>query len=184
MFLLVARMLWDKGVGEYVEAARILKKHYSEVRFCLLGFLDVANPAAISRAQMDLWVAEGVVEYLGVSDDVRKWLAEADCIVLPSYREGVSRTLLEAAAMARPIVTTDAVGCRDVVEDGVNGLLCRPRDTLDLAAKLEKMINTSPSKRLEMGNKGRLKVEREFDEQIVIKKYLATIYSIVASRSR
>jgi glycosyltransferase involved in cell wall biosynthesis len=175
IFLLVARMLWDKGVGEYVDAARILKRRHANVSFCLIGFLDVENPAAISRTEMDAWVTEGIVKYCGVSDDIRPWLVEADCVVLPSYREGVPRTLLEAAAMARPIVTTDAVGCRDVVKHGVNGFLCRPRDTLDLVEKLEMMMALTPSERLEMGRQGRLKVEREFDEQIVINKYLQII---------
>ena len=183
-FLLVTRMLWDKGVGEYVEAARILKRRYVNVNFCLLGFLDVANPAAIHRSQMDAWVAEGVVNYLGLSDDIRPYLTETDCVVLPSYREGVPRTLLEAAAMARPIVTTDAVGCRDVVDHGINGFLCRPRDAIDLADKLEMMIALTPEERQEMGCQGRLKVEREFDEQIVINKYLQVIDTVISRQQK
>lgn len=178
-FLLIARMLWDKGVGEFVIAARLVRQRYPHAEFCLLGFLDVQNPAAISRRQMDEWVAEGVVDYLGVSDDVRAEIAAADCVVLPSYREGTPRTLLEAAAMGRPIVTTDAVGCREVVDDGVNGLLCRVRDADDLAAKLEQMMKLSHQQRIEMGRLGRLKMEREFDEQIVIRKYLDIVHQIV-----
>ncbi len=174
-FLLVARMLWDKGVGEYVEAARIVKRRFANADFLLLGFLDVQNPTAISRAQMDQWVTEGVVRYLGVSDDVRAEISTVDCVVLPSYREGVPRTLLEAAAMGRPIITTDAVGCREVVDDGVNGYLCQPRDAVDLATKMELMISLSPEERAKMGRHGRVKIESEFDEQIVIVKYLETI---------
>jgi glycosyltransferase involved in cell wall biosynthesis len=174
-FLLVARMLWDKGVGEYVEAARILKRRHVNARFCLLGFLDVDNPASISRVQMDAWVAEGVIEYLGEAADIRPYLVDADCIVLPSYREGVPRSLLEAAAMARPIVTTNVPGCRNVVEHGVNGFLCEPQDASDLSDKLEQMRGLTPDARLEMGRQGRLKVEREFDERIVINAYLETI---------
>jgi glycosyltransferase involved in cell wall biosynthesis len=136
-FFLVARMLRDKGVGEYVEAARLLRKRWPQVEFCLLGFLDVKNPAAISWAEMDAWVAEGVVKYLGESDEVRSQIAAATCVVLPSYREGTPRSLLEAAAIARPIITTDAVGCREVVGDGVNGYLCKVRDAADLAVKME-----------------------------------------------
>lgn len=179
-FLLIARMLWDKGVGEFVDAARILKQRGLGADFCLLGFLDVQNPAAISRSQMEEWVAEGVVRYLGVSDDVREEIAQADCIVLPSfYREGTPRTLLEASAMGRPIVTTDSVGCRDVVDDGVNGFLCRPRDSSDLADKLTRVFAMFPAAREAMGRRGREKVEREFDEQIVIDKYLDAIASIL-----
>lgn len=180
-FLLIARMLRDKGVCEYVEAARQLRRHWPQAEFCLLGFLDVKNPAAISRTEMDAWVAEGVVNYLGVSDDVRTEIAAADCVVLPSYREGTPRTLLEAAAMARPIITTDAVGCREVLDDGVNGYLCQVRSAHDLAAKMEQMLTVSASQRSEMGLRGREKVEREFDEQIVIGKYLEAISLILAT---
>ncbi len=181
-FLLIARMLWDKGIGEFVEAARILKHNgVNNVEFCLLGFLDVKNPSAISYQEMDEWVAEGVVRYLGTSEDVRKEISESHCIVLPSYyREGTPRTLLEAAAMARPIVTTDSVGCREVVDDGVNGFLCKPRDAHDLAEKMARIAELSHAEREAMGLKGREKVEREFDENIVINKYLDEIASILS----
>lgn len=178
-FLLIARMLWDKGVGEFVEAARILKQRGLAVEFCLLGFLDVQNPSAISRQQMEEWVAEGVIYYLGVSDNVEEEIARADCVVLPSYREGTPRSLLEAAAMARPIVTTDAVGCRNVVDDGVNGYLCKPRDAVDLAEKIACMATLTHEERQTMGQQGREKMEREFDEQIVINKYLQAIKTIL-----
>lgn len=174
-FLLIARMLWDKGVGEYVEAARQIRQRHSEAEFNLLGFLEVQNPAAISRRQMQDWVDEGVVNYLGVTDDVRPHIAAADCVVLPSYREGTPRTLLEAAAMGRPIITTDAVGCREVVDDGVNGLLCHPRNAADLIEKLTHMMSLSPEARANMGFRGRGKMEREFDERIVVQKYLDAI---------
>lgn len=178
-FLLIARMLWDKGVGEFVEAARLLKRCGTNLDFCLLGFLDVQNPAAISRKQINTWVEEGVVRYLGASDDVRAEIAAADCVVLPSYREGTPRTLLEAAAMARPIVTTNAVGCREVVDNGANGYLCRPRDAADLADKIACMAALSSGERETMGLRGREKVEREFDEQIVIRRYLEAIAAIL-----
>lgn len=181
-FLLIARMLRDKGVYEYVEAARQLRQSWPQAEFCLLGFLDVQNPAAISRAEMGAWIAEGVVNYLGVSDDVRTQIGTADCVVLPSYREGTPRTLLEAAAMARPIITTDAVGCREVVDDGVNGFLCQVRDAHDLAAKMERMLSLSQDQRAAMGLRGREKVEREFDEKIVIAEYLVAISSILETK--
>jgi glycosyltransferase involved in cell wall biosynthesis len=181
-FLLVARLLWDKGVGEYVEAARMVRRKYPAAKFQLLGFLDVKNPTAVSSTQMDDWVKEGVVEYLGVADDVKPYMAAADCVVLPSYREGVPRSLLEAAAIGRPTVTTDAVGCRDAVDDGVNGLLCRVGDAGDLADKLLRMIEMSPEERVLMGLEGRKKMELEFDEKIVINRYLRVIAEIVSSR--
>jgi len=179
-FLLVARMLWDKGVGEFVEAARVVKQSYPDVEFALLGFLDVENPAAISRSAVDSWVAEGVVNYLGVSNDVRKKIEAADCIVLPSYyREGTPRSLLEAAAIGRPIITTDAVGCRNVVDDGKNGFLCRVRDAGDLADKMVRMISLSYETRCLMGEHGRRKMEREYDENIVIERYLEVIWEVL-----
>lgn len=179
-FLLIARMLWDKGVGEYVAAARILKSRGLSAEVCLLGFLDVQNTAAISKTQIDEWVVEGEVRYLGVSDNVREEISQADCIVLPSfYPEGTPRALLEAAAMARPIITTDSVGCRDVVDDGVNGFLCRPRDASDLADKMALMITLPYERRVAMGMRGREKVEQEFDEKIVIDKYLESIEAVL-----
>jgi len=179
-FLLIARLLWEKGVGDFVQAAQILRQRGIKAEFFVLGFLDVQNPSAITQQQMDEWVAEGLVNYLGVSDNVSEHIAAADCIVLPSYyREGTPRTLLEAAAMAKPIVTTDAVGCREAVEDGVNGFLCEPRNPEDLANKMQIFSQLSHDDRNLMGKRSREKVEREFDEKIVIDKYRQTIKSIL-----
>jgi glycosyltransferase involved in cell wall biosynthesis len=179
-FLLVARLLWDKGVGEYVEAARIVRRHAPKARFQLLGFLDVENRTAVPRSTVNRWSTEGIVEYLGVTDDVRPVLAAADCIVLPSYREGTPRSLLEAAASGRPVIATDVPGCRQVVEDAVNGYLCNPRDSKDLAEKMLKMICLSNEERRAMGRAGRLKMEQEFDERIVITRYLEVIEQLLA----
>lgn len=174
-FLLIARMLKDKGVREYVEAARVIRQRWPDSECCLLGFLDVQNPGAISTAEMEEWVKEGHVRYLGVSDDVKTEIAAADCIVLPSYREGTPRTLLEAAAIGRPIITTDAVGCREVVEDGMNGFLCKVRDAGDLAEKMDRMMSLPIEERARMGMHGRQKMVTEFDEKIVAKKYIEAI---------
>ena len=176
-FLLIARMLYDKGIQQYVDTARTLKKKYGEnVEFCLLGFLDVNNPSAVSTADMNSWVEDGIINYLGVSDNVEQEIAKVDCMVLPSYyREGVPKSLLEAGAMGKPIVTTDNVGCRETVDDGVNGYLCEPRSSESLTEKLELIINMSYEQRLEMGKKSRQKTQKEFDEKIVIEKYLAVI---------
>ena len=174
-FLLIARMLKDKGVVEFVNAAQLLKESGVKAEFCLLGFLDVENPAAISSEQMKQWTDQGFVKYLGTSDDVREHIAVADCIVLPSYREGTPRTLLEAAAMAKPIITTDVVGCKEVVEHGVNGFLCEVKNAEDLALKMKEMLFLSEEQRKLMGQNGRINMEKEFDEQIVIHKYLKAI---------
>jgi glycosyltransferase involved in cell wall biosynthesis len=177
-FLLIARMLWDKGIGEYVAASKLIRKRFPNVEFCLLGFIDEKNNGAISHAQMDEFISQGVL-YHGVSNDVRYEIDKSDCIVLPSYyREGTPHALLEAAAMGRPIITTDSVGCREVVDDGFNGYLCKVMDFTDLAEKMDKMLQLSAEERRRMGIYGRLKMEREFDEKIVISKYLSAIYSL------
>jgi len=179
-FLLISRMLWAKGVAEFVDAARIIKQKHNNVEFQLLGHLDTKSPTAISKEQMDIWVKDGYVNYLGSSDDVRVEIARADCIVLPSYyREGTPRVLLESASMQKPIITTDNVGCRDVVDDGVNGFLCEVKNAKDLADKMEKMLNLSAEQREAMGKAGREKMVKEFDEKIVINKYLEAIKEIV-----
>jgi len=176
-FLLIARMLYDKGIGQYIEAARTLNAKYGDkVELCLLGFLDVDNPSAVSKQDMQSWVDEGVVNYLGTSDNVEQEIAKVDCMVLPSYyREGVPKSLLEAGAMGKPIVTTDNVGCRETVDDGINGFLCEPRSSESLTEKLELIINMTHPERLAIGDKSRIKIENEFDERIVINKYLDAI---------
>ena len=179
-FLLVSRMLWAKGIQEFVDATKIIKQKYSNVEFQLLGHLDMKSPTAISKEQMDIWVKDGYVNYLGSSDDVRIQIIEADCVVLPSfYREGTPRILLESASMEKPIITTDNVGCRDVVDDGVNGYLCEIKNAQDLADKMEMMLNLTDEQRNIMGKAGREKIVNEFDEKIVINKYLEAIEGIL-----
>jgi len=175
VFILVGRLLWDKGVAEYVAAARAVKARYPQARFQLLGPVGVANPSAISQQEVEQWVAEGVVEWLGETDDVRPYLSAADCVVLPSYREGMPRTLLEASALGRPIVATRVPGCRDVVEDGVTGLLCEARSADDLAAKMLHMLEMTAQQRAHMGELGRARMQAEFDERLIIQRYFAAL---------
>jgi glycosyltransferase involved in cell wall biosynthesis len=177
VFLLVARMLWDKGVGEFVEAARRVKRQHPSARCQLLGFLDVANPAAISREQMRAWTEEGCVDYLGSTDDVRRFLVQADCVVLPSYREGMPRTLLEAAACGRPVITTDVPGCRDALVDAVTGWLCKVKDAASLAERMGEFIAMPVYRRQAAGDAARAMVEQRFGEQIMIRRYLAVVAS-------
>lgn len=179
VFLLLGRILGDKGVGEYVQAARRLKASFPDTRFWLLGLMDAENRTAVPRREVEAWAEEGVVEYQGESDEVERFIAECDCVVLPSYREGLPRSLLEAASMGKPIIATDVAGCRDVVDDGKNGFLCRPRDVSDLADKMEKMLSLAPDRRAEMGGFGREKVLREYDQDIVIDQYLQAIQGVV-----
>lgn len=181
-FLLVARLLWDKGVGEYVEAARIVRREFPDARFQLLGFLDVENRTAVPRERVEAWVAEGLIDYLGTSDDVRGAIAAADCIVLPSYREGLPRTLLEAAAMARPLIATDAPGCRQVVRNGENGYLCAVRDAASLAEAMLAMLRAPEADRAAMGAAARRMAESEYDERIVIDRYVQAIEAALSGR--
>ena len=172
VFLLVARLVRDKGVYEFVEAARRLKTIEPRARCRIVGFLDVANRTAISRSEMEAWIAEGAVDYLGQTDDVRPHIAAANCVVLPSYREGTSRVLLEGAAMARPLIASDVAGCRELIDDGVTGLLCPVRDATALAAAMVQLVALDRDAREAMGRAGRAKVAREFDEALVIARYL------------
>ena len=180
IFLLVARLIWDKGIQEYIDAARLIKKDNLSVKFQILGFLGVDNQTAVLQSNIDLWVQEGVIEYLKSTDDVRPFIQQSNCIVLPSYREGTPKTLLEAAAMGKPIITTNVEGCREVVDDGINGYLCNVRDAHDLAKKMEIMLEMDSKAIEEMGLKGRKKMEKEFDERIVISKYVSVVNKIIS----
>ncbi len=182
VFLMVARMLWDKGVGEYMQAARKLRTSYPHAVFRALGPLDVDNPSAVPVDQVQTWRDEGLMEHMGATDDVRPYLADADCVVLPSYREGVPRALLEAAAMARPVITTDAPGCRDALVNGQSGFICKTRDADDLAAQMMRWLLLTPEQRLAMGRSGRAHVEAHFGEHLVIERYLQLVQAVAGER--
>lgn len=153
--LQICRMLKDKGVFEFVEAARILKSQGAKIEFQLLGPADVDNPTSVTVHQLKQWESEGLIKYLGTSSDVRQEILNSDICVLASYREGVPRVLMEAASMEKPIVTTNTIGCREVVLDGVNGFLCEAKNSQDLADKILKISGLNENERIEMGKKGR-----------------------------
>lgn len=179
-FLTIARLIWDKGIGYYIDAIKLLKKKYPYAEFQILGEMGVNNPAAISEEIVNRWIEEGLITYLGTSSDVKEQIRNCDVMVLPSiYREGVPRTLIEGAALGKPIITTDNVGCRDTVDDGFNGFICNVKDSDDLAKKIEKFIILPEEERHQMGLNSRIKAEKEFDEEIVIKKYFDIIKSIL-----
>ncbi len=174
-FLFIGRLLGDKGVREFVEAARIIRSDCPAWRFQLLGPLDEGNRSAIRKAELDQWLAEGCVEHLGQADDVRPYIAAATAVVLPSYREGLPRSLLEAAAMARPLIATDVPGNRQIVRDNSNGLLCAMRDPSSLASAIKRMGTMNGGDRDAMGQAGRALVEREYGEAVVIHAYLEAL---------
>jgi len=177
-FLLISRLITDKGILEYIEAVKSLKRKGVNARFQLLGAKDPEHKRGIQLPVIDEWIQSNTIEYLGTTDDVRKFIKEADCIVLPSYREGTPRTLLEAASSSKPIVATDVPGCHNVVIDNYNGLLCKLKDVDDLALKMEQMILLDDNTIKKFGENGRKKIEFEFDENLVISKYLQEISSV------
>ena len=183
VFLLIARLLGDKGVREYVAAARSLRTELPEARFQLLGPLDEGNRTAIARSELDRWVNDGDVEYLGETGDVRPFVAAATAVVLPSYREGLPRTLLEAGAMERPLIATDVPGCRQVVADGVNGFLCRAGDAESLASAMRRLTQLDLARIRAMGAEARRKVVSEYSEAVVFRAYLDALEKVAGHRS-
>jgi glycosyltransferase involved in cell wall biosynthesis len=172
IFLMVSRLLWSKGVGTYMDAARKLRSQGMNVEFRLLGKPETGHPEAVSPEKIESWVREGLLVNLGFANDVRSAIADADCFVLPTYyEEGIPRTLMEASSMEVPVITSDHTGCNSVVEDGLNGLLCKPRDAGDLARKMTAMIGMDADTRKEMGRKGREKMISQFDISQVIRIY-------------
>lgn len=171
VFLLATRMLWEKGVAEFAEAARQTKQKYPNTIFRLIGPLGADNPTALTRQDMDALTSDGVLEYAGMSDSMEEVIAEVDCVVLPSYREGLPKILLEAGAMAKPIITTDVPGCSGVVDDGVNGYVCRARNAEDLGLQMQKILDMDADKRIAMGSAGRDKAVREFNQELVFSSY-------------
>jgi glycosyltransferase involved in cell wall biosynthesis len=176
-FLMVARVLYEKGIVEYFEAARQVQAALGadKVRFQLLGGVDEAGGIGVPRATFEKWLADGAIDYLGTSDNVAEHLHHADCVVLPSYREGTPKTLLEAAACGKPLVTTDVPGCRETVQHGHNGYLCQARDAADLAAKLQDMAQLPPARLTAMGQASRELAAEKFDEKLVLREYLAAV---------
>lgn len=182
-FLFIGRLIKDKGIFEFVDAARLIRKKYPDVIFNVIGPFWHQNLKSntISKSDLQNWLQDGIINYEGEKKDVRKYISEADCIVLPSYREGTSNILLEAAAMEKPVIATNVTGCKEIVEDGITGYLCEVKDSNDLALKMEKMLSLKSDERKNMGKKARQKVIREFDKEIVLKSYLKAIKEAVES---
>lgn len=181
VFLFISRLIKDKGIMEYVEAATQLKKEKFTAEFQILGpyYSQNLKHNIVSEKLIVEWVEQGIVKYLGASDDVRPYMAAADCIVLPSYREGMSNVLLEAGSMEKPSITCDVTGCKDIVIDNVTGYLCRVKDANNLADKMKKMLQLPLAERVEMGNKAREVIKTRFGKQIVIDAYLKAIRQVL-----
>lgn len=175
-FLFIGRLLVDKGINEFLEAAEIVSRTRN-ARFRVLGPID-QHPKSISAAALERSRANGTVQFLEPVDDVRPFIRDCDCVVLPSYREGLPRVLLEASAMGKPVIATHVPGCRQAVDNGFTGLLCKARSVRSLAEALIAMIDLSPLQRAEMGERGREKATQEFSQQIVIAAYLEAVRNI------
>jgi len=167
--ILPARLLWDKGIREFVEAAKIIKSKSIAARFILVGSQDIHNPENIELEVIEKWVDKELIEYWGFSDDMPKIMSEASIVCLPSYREGLPKVLIEAASCAKPIVTTNVPGCKEVVSHGLNGYLVKVRESRDLAIRLEELI-IDKNLRHSMGQEGRKIVLNRFAENLITNK--------------
>jgi glycosyltransferase involved in cell wall biosynthesis len=180
--ILPARLLWDKGVGEFVEAARLLRSKCIKARFALVGDIDLDNPTSVTIEQLRDWEKEGVIEWWGWKDSMEQVYAEAHIVCLPSYREGLPKTLVEAAACGRPIIAFDVPGCREIVRPDKNGLLVPVYDVPGLADAMEYLITNSDIRK-SMGTAGREIVEDGFSAELIVSQTLG-VYSSSASNMK
>jgi len=180
-FIMIARTLRDKGIFEYIEAAKLLKDQ--GVEFWVLGESDSANKTALSKDEITKLSQHGVITYFDRTDDVKSFLDRVDCVVLPSYREGSPRSIMEASAVALPVIVSDVPGSRQVVDNGITGLFCKVKDSDDLAKKMEIMIKMPENERQKMGQMGRQKMLDQYDELIVLKHYTQTIADLFNFRN-
>ena len=178
VFLMIGRLLVEKGIYEYVHAAEICKQNGHKAEFQLLGKLDTTDPRSIAEKDLMKWKDDKIINYLGTSHDVKNEIANADVIVLPSYREGTPRTLLEGAAMGKPLITTDVPGCRNVVENRINGLLCEAKSGTSLASTIEEFLKLSKKDIKKMGEESRRIMESKFDDKMVIFAYQNVVDSL------
>jgi glycosyltransferase involved in cell wall biosynthesis len=178
-FLFVGRLLTDKGIYELIKAFEKLEKENPKVKLIIVGSPDEGNPNSVSKGELEKWVKEGLIEWHGFQEDVRPFYCMADCVVLPSYREGISRVLLEAMAMEKPIITTDAPGCRNVCVDGVNGFLVKPRDVGSLYLAMKKIVELEDKKLREFGKIGRMLAEEKYSVEKIVGEYINLIEAIL-----
>lgn len=170
--LLASRMIWDKGILEYVQAARILKRKYPEVKFILAGFIDIHNPNTVTKSELQKWHNEGIIEWIGFQSDMITLIRSVSIVVLPTYYpEGVPKILIEAASVGKPIITTNRPGCRDIVKDGVNGILIDAKNPNQLCDAIIELIEDK-EKQINYGKAGREIVIKFFSEEFIIKQTL------------
>ena len=182
-FLFVGRLLTDKGIYELIKAFEKLKKEKPKVKLIIVGSPDEGNPNSVIKGELEKWVKEGLIEWYGFQEDVRPFYCMVDCVVLPSYREGVPRVLLEAMAMEKPIITTDAPGCKNVCVDGVNGFLVKPRDVESLYLAMKKAVEMEEVELRKMGKKGREIVEQKYEISKIVGEYVKIIEEVLKMKN-
>jgi glycosyltransferase involved in cell wall biosynthesis len=177
-FCFAGRLLYDKGICEFVEAGRKLKKLYPRVQLWICGELDSGNPSMIKKEILLEWMESDLVRYYGFVEDIRPILAKCSCVVLPSYREGMPRVILEALAMAKAVIVSNSAGCRQTVDDSENGFICQVSDTESLLKSMIQFAQMTPENRIEMGKKGRIKAEKEFNSEKISKELFEIISQV------
>lgn len=175
IFLTVSRVLYDKGFRELAEAARAIRSRRRDVEFQWLGSIDKDYAHTVFESEVSQLHEAGVINFLGYKNDVRKVIRHCDCMILPSYHEGMSRVLMEGLAMSKPVIVSDVAGCREAVDDGLNGYLCKVRDSRSLEEAIERFMSLSGEERREMGRRSRLKAEERFDVRDVVRVYESLI---------
>lgn len=176
--LFSGRMIADKGLFELIDALKIINQNEILCQLWLQGFVNNQNNSSLSVSQISSWSKLKWIEWRGATDKIEEVMSQVDGVVLPSYREGMPRTLLEACAMELPVVTTNVPGCNEIIQDGINGFLCEPRDHISLMHSIKKLIETPPEERLKMGKRGREKVKNEFDEKYVIDAAISSVLEV------
>ncbi len=179
IFTFIGRLLYDKGVVEFVEAAKLIKEKHSNTEFWLIGEIDKSNPAMVKEEDLIHWVKNKTVIYHGFKQDIKRYISQSDCIVLPSYREAIARTITEGMSMEKPVIATDVAGCREAIEDGKNGFLVPVKEINPLAEAMKKIVEMSSEDRKEMGNYGRNKAIKEFDDNLIADKIFKIILDIL-----
>lgn len=184
VFLFIGRLLYDKGIREFVEAAKQVRKICKKSEFWVVGDLNHGNPSTVSKEAFLKWTESKTIRYFGTTKQIRKFIKQSDVVVLPSYREGVPRSIMEGMSMEKPIITTNVAGCRDTVVNNVNGYIVPPKDASALTQAMMKIYNLSDDELLEMGSEGRRLVLEKFDEKIIVSSYLKLLNEIFAVEER
>ena len=174
-FSFIGRLLYDKGVREFINAANIVRQQNPNTQFWLIGEIDKENPSSISNEDLMKWIRDPNIHYHGATENIRKFIEKSDCIVLPSYREGMPKIIMESMAMERPVITTDTAGCRETVDEKVNGYLVPVRNSEALAQAMLAFIDLEKSEQVRMGQAGRIKVLKEFDDRIIAEQLYRAI---------